>query len=526
MSEQEPSSHQRYTVTARKSSLGDMELFQFPLPIIILFILFLIFLFELLKVFKKDDTSQKLPPGPRKLPLIGNLFSLVGSLPHRALRDLAKKYGGLMHLQLGEIPAVVVSSSRVAKEVLKVHDHAFSNRPELLAVKILMYNCIDLAFSPYGEYWRQMRKICTLELLSAKKVKSFSSIREGEVWHLIESVRLTSGSVINLSEKIYALSNAVTRKAVFGDRCKDQDALIQAIHDAISTTGGFDVSDLFPSFKLLHFFCGMRSKVEKVHQKVDQIFDTIIHEREQSALRNKKNDNDNTGMEDLLDDMFSGGTDTSSTIIEWAISEMIRHPTVMEKAQAELRQALGKKKIIYEADIRGLSYLKLVIKETLRLHPASPFLPRECREQCEIDGYIIPKKTRVIVNVWAIGTDPEYWHNAEQFQPERFENNSIEFTGSNLEYIPFGAGRRMCPGLGFGLANVELPLAQLLYHFNWNLPVGSQPEELDMSETFGASVGRKYDLRLIATPHSSFGHLTGVGKSSSTRDMGLAAYRR
>ena len=172
-----------------------------------------------------------------------------------------------------------------------------------------------------------------------------------------------------------------------------------------------------------------------------------------------------------MQDMFIGGTDTSSTIMEWAMSEMMRNPRVMEKAQAELRQVLKGKEVIHESDIQGLIYLKMVIKETLRLHPPVALLvPRECREQCKINGYDIPIKTKVIVNAWAIGRDPEYWDDAQIFLPERFENSSIDILGHDYEYIPFGAGRRMCPGIAFGLANVELPLAQLLYHFDWKLP--------------------------------------------------------
>ena len=185
------------------------------------------------------------------------------------------------------------------------------------------------------------------------------------------------------------------------------------------------------------------------------------------------------------------------------MSEMMRQPRVLEKAQAEIRQAFRGKKEIHEKDIQNLSYLKLVIKETLRLHPPGPMLlPRECREPCEIDGYEIPLKTKVIVNAWAIGRDPAYWHDAESFIPERFANRSIEFNRTHLEYIPFGVGRRMCPGVTFGLANTEFPLAQLLYHFDWELPGRMRPEDLDMTEVFGTSVCRESNLYLVAKPYT------------------------
>jgi cytochrome P450 len=134
----------------------------------------------------------------------------------------------------------------------------------------------------------------------------------------------------------------------------------------------------------------------------------------------------------------------------------------------------------------------------MRLHPPLPLLiPRESRERCEINGYEIPAKTRVAVNIWAIARDRSYWDEAESFKPERFVNSTIDFKGTNFEYIPFGAGRRICPGIAFALPNVELPLAMLLYHFDWKLPNGMKNEELDMSESFGFSLRRKNDLYLI-----------------------------
>ncbi|KVH89318.1 cytochrome P450 [Cynara cardunculus var. scolymus] len=181
--------------------------------------------------------------------------------------------------------------------------------------------------------------------------------------------------------------------------------------------------------------------------------------------------------------MFTGGTDTSAMTIEWAMSEMMKNPNVMEKAQKEVRETFKGKKTIVEADLEDLVYLKLIIKETLRLHPPLPLLlPRECIEQCQIDGYDIPLKTKVIVNAFACAVDPEYWDDAESFKPERFDKSSVDFMGTNFEFVPFGAGRRMCPGITFGLISIEFALAQMLYYFNWQLPSGLSPKDVDMTE--------------------------------------------
>ncbi|KAJ4724223.1 Cytochrome P450 [Melia azedarach] len=202
--------------------------------------------------------------------------------------------------------------------------------------------------------------------------------------------------------------------------------------------------------------------------------------------------------------MLVGGTETSSTTIEWAMAEMLKNPRVMEKAQTEVRNVFDKKGNVDEIGLDQLQYLKLIIKETLRLHTPVPLLmPRECRESCKIWGYDIPKGTKVIVNAWAIARDPSYWNEAERFYPERFLDSSIDYKGTDFEFIPFGAGRRICPGITFGLANVELALAQLLYHFNWKLPNGITNNDLDMTENFGAAVSRKNHLYLIPVPYKN-----------------------
>ncbi|KAF2285872.1 hypothetical protein GH714_008606 [Hevea brasiliensis] len=293
-------------------------------------------------------------PGPMKLPIIGSMHRLLGSLPHHRLRDLAKKYGPIMHLQQGQVSNIVISSPEAAKEAMTTHDITFAQRPFPLAASIFMYNFKDIEFVAHGDSWRQLRKICTTELLSTKRVQSFRSIREEE-------------------------------------------------------------------------------------------------------------------------DLFLAGSESSSTAIEWAMSEMVKNSRVMEKAQAE---------------------------ETLRLHPPVPsLLPRECREAVEISGYEITINTKVIVNVWAIARDPNCWIEAERFHPERFIDNSVDFKGNDFEFISFGAGRRTCPGTAFGMAVVELSLANLLYNFDWKLPNGMEPHLLDMSESFGASARRKIGLCLIPIPY-------------------------
>lgn len=202
--------------------------------------------------------------------------------------------------------------------------------------------------------------------------------------------------------------------------------------------------------------------------------------------------------------MFIAGTHTTAATVEFAMVQMIKHANVMEKAQSELRHVFRGKERILESDLEKVSYLKMVIRETLRLHPPVPLLlPRECQDWQKVCGYDIPPKTRVLVNALAINRDPEYWDDAEAFEPERFAGSGIEFIGTNFEFIPFGGGRRMCPGISFGLASVELLLAQLLYHFNWKLPDGLMPQDLDMTEILGLAAKMKNNLSLLVTSYKS-----------------------
>ncbi|KAJ8562272.1 hypothetical protein K7X08_011563 [Anisodus acutangulus] len=490
------------------------------------FLLFISFLFLLIQNWRKSKTlKKKLPPGPWRLPIIGSVHHLTRGVPHRVLNNLTQKYGPIMYLQLGEVPTIVVSSPHTAKQILKTHDLAFASRPQTMLGKIICYNCTDIAFSPYGDYWRQMRKLSVLELLSAKMVKSFSPIQQDELSNLLSSIGSMIDSPINLAEKLFWFMNAVTCRSAFGKVCKDQNELITLIHRAQSLSSGFELADLFPSKKFLHGISGMKSKLMKARNKVDTVLDNIINVHRENRA-NGKYCNSESGTEDMIDvflrlmengefqfpltndnikavilDMFVAGSDTSSSTVIWALLEMMKSPSVMAKAQAEVRQVFNGNN---DTDLEKLNYLKLVIKETLRLHPPTPLLvPRECREETDIDGFTIPLKSKILVNVWAIGRDPESWENPECFIPERFENSSVEFTGNHFQFLPFGAGRRICPGIQFGLVLVTLPLAHLLYKFDWKLPKGINAANLDMTESNGITARRENDLYLIATPYVS-----------------------
>lgn len=488
---------------------------------------FIFFILSLKFIFKNNLGKRKikLPPSPPKLPIIGNLHQLAGNNPHLSLRSLAQKYGPLIYLQLGRIPTVVVSSARLAKEVLKTHDLALCSRPQIFSAKHLFYNCTDVAFSPYGAYWRHIRKICIIELLSAKRVQSFSHVREEEVARLARRVAESHPGTTNLSKLLGLYANDILCRVAFGRDFSqggeyDRHGFQKMLEEYQELLGGFSLGDFFPSTEFLHTFTGMKSRLQKTFQRFDKLFDQMLSEHvspERETEEHKdlvdvlldiqKNESaadmplTTDNVKAIILDMFAAGTDTTFITLDWGMTELLMNPKVLEKAQAEVRGVVGERSVVLESDLHQLDYLKAVIKEILRLHPPAPVLvPRESMEDVTIDGYDILAKTRIFVNAWAIGRDPESWENPEKFEPERFIGSTIDFKGQDFELIPFGAGRRGCPAIIFSTASIELALAQLLHSFDWELPPGTRAEDLDLAEAFGITMHRIANLIVVAKP--------------------------
>ncbi|KAL2932908.1 Cytochrome P450 71A1 [Bienertia sinuspersici] len=494
------------------------------LPILVCAFVFIVALLKFL--LKNHQTSQKinLPPCPMKLPIIGNLHQL-GKLPPLSLRKLAQDLGPIIFLQLGEIPTIVVSSATMAKEVMKTHDLAFCSRPQLYSAKWLFYNCTNIVFSPYGAYWRHVRKICILELLSTKRVQSYKFIREEEVSRLVHRIEGYSSQEINLTKLLGLYANDVLSRVVLKRNFSEGGEYhlhgFQSMLDEYQELlGGFSLGDFFPSKEFIHTLTGHKARLKKTFKRFDSFFDGVIQEHLNSQTKGEKDlldvlldiqKEDSSEMPLTMDnvkaillDMFAAGTDTSFITLDWGMTEMIKNPEVMKKAQAEVRSVVGERKSVLESDLPKLCYLKAVIKEIFRLHPPVPVLvPRESIKDVSIGGYDIPAKTRVFINVWAIGRDPESWKDPETFNPDRFLGSAIDFKGQDFELLPFGAGRRGCPGITFGTVTVELALAQLLHSFNWELPPGIEAKDLDLSEAFGISMHKTSDLIVLAKPQFS-----------------------
>ncbi|KAL6626322.1 hypothetical protein ACP70R_030048 [Stipagrostis hirtigluma subsp. patula] len=488
--------------------------------------------------FHTNEQALRLPPGPSQLPLIGSLHHFLLSrfrdLPHRAMRELSETYGPLMMLRLGDVPTLVVSSAEAAEEVLKTNDISFCGRPLSATMDIITYGGQDIICSPYNDRWRELRKICTLELFHQRRVLQFRHVREDEAGRLIGSIYgecSVGRPIVNVSEKIYRVMNDISVRTAIGSRCKHQDEFLHELHEVLRLTGGFNLVDLYPSSQLIRRLSTSARDIGKCKRKIYGIIVSIIHERANTSapdvdddllgvlLRLQKDGGlqfalSNEIISSVIFDIFAAGSHTSLMTLEWALSELIKNPRVLQKVQLEVRDTFKGQDMLTEENMTKLNYLHLVIKETLRLHP--PMVPRACRETCRVMGYDVPKDTAVFVNSWAIGRDKKYWDAADEFRPERFKNSSIDFKGTDFEYIPFGAGRRICPGITLAWTNMELILASLLYHFDWQLPGGVKSEDLDMTESFAVNISRKSELWLHAKPRvNKPAHLIIPGEEAS-----------
>ncbi|XP_010508148.2 PREDICTED: cytochrome P450 76C4-like isoform X1 [Camelina sativa] len=467
--------------------------------------------------------SATLPPGPPRLPIIGNIHQ-VGTNPHRTFADLSKTYGPIMSLKLGRLNSVIIASPEAAREVLKTHDQFLSARKSTNSIRAVNHQEFSVAWLPSSSArWRLLRKLSVSLMFSPQRIEATKAMRMKKVQELVNFVSESSEreDAVDISRASFTtvlniISNILFSVDLGSYDSKNLNKFQETVIAVMVAVGKPDVANFFPFLgfldlqsnrktikccteRLLRVFRGfMDAKIALRNESKNDVSNIDFLDSLLALTQGDKTELDNHDIEHLLLDIFSAGTDTNSGTVEWAMAELLKNPKTMAKAQAEIDRLIGQNGVVEESDISELPYLQAVVKETFRLHPAVPLLlPREAETDVEILGFMVPKDAQVMVNVWAIGRDPNVWDNPSQFEPERFLGKEIDVKGRDYELTPFGAGRRICPGLPLAVKIVSLMLASLLYSFEWKLPNGISPEDLDMDETFGITLHKTIPLHAI-----------------------------
>ncbi|KAL6124048.1 hypothetical protein ACLB2K_076564 [Fragaria x ananassa] len=481
------------------SSLGD------PTTILA----FLLVLFSVLRIsmYLQKDTAKNREPteAAGAWPILGHLPLLGGPQPpHITLGNLADKYGPVFTIKLGVHRALVVSSWDVAKECLTTNDKAFANRLKALGPEIMGYNAM-FGFSPYGPYWRQLRKLTTLHILSNHKLELLKHVRASEV-------KMSTRLIFDMWEQNKGVSNKVLveMKRWFGDLTLnvmfrmvvgkrfsvansaqenvENEIFQKALGEFLRLGGGFVISDAVPYLRWLDLG-GYEKAMKKTAKELDGALQKWLEEHKQKRSTNS-----------LHEGVLLGRTDTTTVTLTWALALLINNPEVLKKAQLELDNHVGKERQVNESDVKNLVYLQAIIKETLRLYPAGSLpVPHESREDCTVGNYCVTAGTRLLINISKIQRDPNVWLDPCLFKPERFliTHKDVDVRGHSFEFIPFGSGRRICPGISLALQVTHLTLAHLLHGFEITPP---SDEPVDMRESSGITNMKTTPLEVLLAP--------------------------
>ncbi|KAK2978378.1 hypothetical protein RJ640_016480 [Escallonia rubra] len=487
-----------------------------------------------------SNKGRKPPPEPAGAwPLIGHLHLLRADKLHRTLGDMADKYGPAFALKLGiHSSTLVISSWEVAKECFTTHDKIFATRPRSLAVKLMGYDHAMFGFSSYGPYWREIRKIAMVELLSTRRLDMLRHVRDTEInffiKELYEKWKGNGGQVPVLAEMkerfgdmaMNIIVRMVAGKRYFGSEASNNNEesrrCQKAMGDFMYLVGLFTISDAIPVLSWLDTLQGYTGKMKQTAKEIDFVLGSWLEEHRRKRLAGvsiKEQEQDfihvmlsvmDGGNSSGLDtdtvvkatclSLILGGNDTTVITLTWALSLLLNNRHVLRRAQDELDIHVGRHRQVDEADVKDLIYLQAIVKETLRLYPALPLsAPREAMEDCTVAGFHVPAGTRLFVNLWKMHRDPSIWSDPLEFQPERFlgKHVDLDVRGQDYEFIPFGSGRRLCPGITFALQVLPLTLARLLHGFE----LGTISDlQVDMTESSGLTVPKATPLEVTLSP--------------------------
>ncbi|ESW06016.1 hypothetical protein PHAVU_010G012700 [Phaseolus vulgaris] len=426
----------------------------------------------------KSIKYPKLPPGPPSYPIIGNILQLWPSKLHQTLHKLSKTYGPIMTVKIGTITTVVISSPTIAKEALQKKDQALASRFIPESVQALSHDESSLVFLPVSTKWKTLRKVCATKIFCIQQLDSTQALRQRKMKELLDYLHESC-------EKGHAIDIEASKP---------------------------NIADYYPIFRRLDPQ-GAQRRMKSYYRTLLHTFDCIVEERIQrsdsidgndvldSFLDIIRRENSELTRHDVLHlflDLFVAGLDTTSATIEWVMAELLHNPQKLSKTKTELEQVFGETGFEPEdSNISKLTYLQAVVKETLRLHPTAPILIHKSVAEVDICGFKVPKDAQVLINLWSMGRDSDIWTHPNSFLPERFLENGKDFRGDDYGFIPFGSGRRMCPGVPLANRILHTLLATLLYHFDWKLADGGKSQDMDMTEKFSITLHKVKPLKTI-----------------------------
>ncbi|GMP79606.1 hypothetical protein CsSME_00035085 [Camellia sinensis var. sinensis] len=497
-----------------------MEANWYSIPLIIISLLLLCF-FKLLT--EKQERYKNLPPSPPGLPIIGHLHLLKGPL-HQTLQACSDKYGPITLLRFGPRKVILVTSPSAVEECFTKNDIIFANRPPSLSGKYLNYNYTSMGSAPYGDLWRNLRRITTLEILSTTRLERTTSIRGEEVKFFVNQLMNNCGggeySKVNLNSKFFELSFNVMTMMIMGkrfygesvDNVGEAKLFQKLIREHFELVKKSNPADLFPVLQWVDLF-GTAKKMIATAERMDKFLQKLVDEHKKTSSSTKVKTlihnllslqetepgfYTNSIINGMIMVLLIAGSETSSTTLEWAMSLLLNHPDAMTKVKEEIDAHVGRDRLIDEQDLPKLDYLSNAVNEALRLYAPVPLLlPHEASEDCTVRGYDVPQGTTLMVNALAIHRDPKLWENPTKFMPERFQ---AESAGDGYRLIPFGSGRRGCPGASLAKRMIGLALGALIQSFEWKTV---NEEQVDMTESPGITMPKLKPLEAICKPRLS-----------------------
>ncbi|ESQ47874.1 hypothetical protein EUTSA_v10022051mg, partial [Eutrema salsugineum] len=426
------------------------------------------------------------PPSPPSLPIIGHLHLLLSPLTHKSLQKLSFKYGPLLHLSIFSFPVLFVSSASVAYDIFRLHDANISFRGNPPIDESLLVGSSGFFTAPYGDYWKFMKKLMFTKLLGPQALERSRGIRADELERFYMSLldKATKNESVEISKEAMKLTNNIICKMIMGRSCYEENGEAERVRDMVTESTALTmkifVANLLhrPLKKLaISLFNNeiMGRILEEHEEKLSKYQDTdlmdellVAHRDENAEYKFSRNH-----IKSLFVDLFIAGTDTSRHATQWTMAEINNNPNVLDKLREEIDSVVGKTRLVQETDLPNLPYLQAIVKEGLRLHPPGALFTRTSREGCRIKGFYVPENTPLVVNAYAVMRDPDSWEDPNEFKPERFlasSRSGIEDERDHtLKYIPFGSGRRGCPGSNLAYIFVGIAIGVMVQCFDWKI---------------------------------------------------------